>query len=122
MAKMLIFVIHDPANVDAVVRKWADLGVGGITILDSSGWVQKFGERIIRDDLPLFPSMRRILREEEATNRTIFSVIPDEFSINELVLETEKIVGKLEDPNTGILIALPVLDVYGLRVGEHGQD
>lgn len=122
MAQMVILVIHDPGKVDAVVDRWVELGVSGLTILDSSGWTQQAGRREIRDDLPLFPSVRKVLRTAEQRNRTIFSVIPDDFDLDTLVAETEAILGGLDDPDTGILFTLPVTRTHGLRLRGQGEN
>jgi len=115
MAQMVILVIHNPGKVDAVVSRWVEMGVSGLTILDSSGWTQQAGRREIRDDLPLFPSLRKVLRTVEERNRTIFSVVPDDYDLDSLVTATETILGKLDDPATGILFTLPVTRSHGLR-------
>lgn len=115
MAQLIVVVIHNPNNVDAVVRKWVDLGVTGMTIIDSSGWTSEVGSRELRDDLPLLPSLRTILRSTEERSRTLFSVLPEEFPVDDLVQATEAIIGPLDEPETGILFVLPVSRVFGLQ-------
>lgn len=115
MPQMAILVIDDPAQVDAVVRSWIEAGISGLTILDSSGWASMMEDVGLLDDVPLFPSTRSILRGREATNRTIFSVIPDDFEIDRLVAKTEEHLGPLDQPHTGILIVLPITKVVGLQ-------
>lgn len=115
MSKMVILVLADGSKAMATLEAWARVGVTGATILDSSG----IGRQLAgRDDLPLIPSIRAVLRTQERTHRTIFSVIPDTFDSLELVRATEAITGPLEAPHTGILIVLPVLEAYGLRENE----
>lgn len=115
MPQMVIMVVHDPGKIDGVLRVWDESGVAGLTILDSSGVTHGNEQRGFRDDLPLFPSLRGLLRSEEETSRTLFSVIPDDFNLDGLIAATEELVGKLDDPYTGILFVVPVTRVAGLR-------
>lgn len=115
MSKMIVLVMADAGRAGDVLQTWAQSGVAGATILDSSG----IGRHLAgRDDLPLIPSIRAVLRAQERTHRTIFSVVPDSFDIPGLIRATEEVTGSLAAPHTGILIVLPVLEVHGLRENE----
>jgi len=115
MSKMIVLVMADGGKTNDVLQTWARCGVSGATILDSSG----IGRQLAgRDDLPLIPSLRAVLRAQERTHRTLFSVVSDSFDIPGLIRATEEAVGPLSAPHTGILIVLPVLEVHGLRTNE----
>ncbi len=115
MSKMIILVLADGGKAMATLEAWARVGVTGATILDSSG----IGRQLAgHDNLPLIPSIRTVLRTQERTHRTIFSVVPDAFDISELIRATETITGPMAAPHTGILIVLPVLEAHGLRENE----
>ena len=112
MAKMILFVLDDGAKTHAVLEAWARCGITGATLLDSSG----IGRQLQASDaLPLIPSLRSVLEQQEHTHRTIFSVVADAFDIPGLVKATEEIAGPMRDPHTGIFIVLPVMEVIGLR-------
>ena len=115
MSKMVMLVMADESKTIPTLEAWARVGVTGATILESSGIGRQLAEH---DDLPLIPSIRAVLRTQEHTHRTIFSVVPDTFSIADLIRATEAIIGPLADPHTGILVVLPVLEAYGLRENE----
>lgn len=115
MAKLILLVLDDPAKTVPVLEEWARAGVSGATILESSG----LGRALqARDDLPLIPSLRSVLATQERIHRTLLSVLADSFDLRPLIAATEKVTGPLADPHTGILIVIPVLEVYGLREGE----
>lgn len=115
MNKMIVLVLADGSKTMPALEVWARIGIPGATILDSSG----IGRQLAgHDDLPLIPSLRALLRTQEHTHRTIFSVVADSFDIATLIQATEAVVGRLDDPHTGILIVLPVLEAYGLRENE----
>lgn len=115
MPQLICLVVNDPLKVDEVVQIWVDKGVSGLTILDSSGWAGRMGKRVLADDVPLFPSIRGLLRGRERTNRTLFSVVPDGWDVDDLIEATEGVLGPLDDPDTGILFVLPVSVVKGLK-------
>jgi hypothetical protein len=115
MSKMVLLVLADGSKTMATLEVWARAGVTGATILDSSG----IGRHLAgHDDLPLIPSIRAVLRTQEHTHRTIFSVVPDAFNVQELIRATEAVTGPLADPHTGILVVIPVMEAYGLRENE----
>jgi hypothetical protein len=91
--------------------EWERLGVGGATIHDSSALNRA---RQLRQ-VGLFPSVRELLEGSEARHRTLWSVLEDDVDVDALVRATEKIVGPLANPHTGILFTIPVLQVWGLR-------
>ncbi|MDF1500645.1 MAG: hypothetical protein P1P76_09260 [Anaerolineales bacterium] len=117
MAQLLVLVIHDLSKVDEVVHYWVEQGVSGMTLIDTRGWTQHVDRSDYRDDLPLFPSLRKLVESTEDINRMVMSVVPDTFDVDELVSRTEEILGPLRDPETGILFVLPVSNVYGLQPG-----
>lgn len=111
MAKMIVLVVDDPAKTGDVLDAWARSGIKGVTILDSSG----MGREVFRGvDLPLFPSIRSVLRSSEEHHRTLIAVVYDDFDVKQLVEVTQAITGDLDDPNTGILFVVPVTEAYGL--------
>src|SRR5574342_48448 len=104
MPVLLVAIIDDLSKIWDVIDEWERLGVSGATIYDSSGLNKA---RQLRDDLPLFPSVRELLE--------------DEVDVEALVRATEKIVGPLDSPHTGILFTVPVLKVWGLRRPEKDE-
>lgn len=113
MPKLLVCIVNDPHKTDDLLKAWVDVGIPGATILDSYGLIQR--HEGFRDDLPLFPSLGNLLRGNEEPHALVFSVVGDGFDVPALVRATESILGKLDDPHTGILFLLPVLQAWGLR-------
>lgn len=115
MPNLIVTVVMDIKICHDVLHLWRDAGVEGATILDSIGMRHLIDERGHRDDLPLMPSLRSLLESEEFNHRTIFSVVPDGFDIDELIRKTEALVGSFDDPDSGFLFVVPVTKVRGLQ-------
>ncbi len=115
MPQLVSLVVHDPGRVDAIVRAWLEAGVTGMTLLDSSGLGRHMRDHDLRDDLPLFPSMRKVLEGEEHHSRLLFSVVPDGFELERLIEATERVLGPLDRPDSGILFVIPVARAVGLQ-------
>lgn len=98
-----------------VVRAWEDAGVPGLSILESYGLKHVYKGRAARDDLPLIPSLRALMEEDEVSHCMVFSVLPDSFDIDALIRRTEAITGDLDAPGSGFLFVVPVTRVRGLR-------
>lgn len=119
MPQLVVLVLPDPGQCDAVLQAWLEAGVTGMTLLDSSGVVDNLEHQKMLDDLPLMPSLRRLVRSEEDPSRTMFSVVQDEFDIENLVAKTEAIVGPLSDHGTGFMFVVPVSKTFGLRANSN---
>ena len=101
---LVVFVLDNPEMCHDVLNAWEEAGARGITILESSG-IGRFRRNSISD----------VLRSEETHHRTIFSVVEDLATARKLADASQKAVGGLEKPHTGLLFILPVLEVYGLN-------
>lgn len=113
----ILFVLHDLSNMKDLLHAWEEAGVKGATVLFSTGLGrirQNFG---LMEDFPLFPTMSEILDRVENMDlsRTLFSVVESDEIVKNVLHHTQKVVGDLNQPNTGILIVLPVAQVYGLK-------
>lgn len=108
---MLIMVLDNVAHLNEVLAAWEGAGVRGVTILESTGL-----HRVLLRHRPeaAYAGFSRIFGNASAGHNTLFAVVDSMAVIEAAVTATEKIVGKLNDPNTGIMFALPVSRVWGL--------
>lgn len=113
MAYVVILVLDNLEQCPAVLDAWEEAGVGGVTILESSGLGRLRG--IVSDDLPLIPSLRDLFATREFRHRTLFTVVEDDAMLERVIQATEKVVGDLNEPHTGLLFAVPVSRVLGLH-------
>lgn len=115
MPELIVFVLDDASKVGEVLNAWLDVGISGVTLVDSAGLGHEFAQHGARSDVPLFPSLESLLRVREERSRTLFSVVPDGFDVEALLTATEAIIGSLDNPNTGILFTVPVTRAKGLH-------
>lgn len=111
---LVVMVVDNPDDTDAVLDAWEALGVTGVTILPSSGLgrIRKAG---LRDDLPLMPSLQDLIGGDEIHHRTLLSVVDSQEKVDGMVAAVERIAGDLDEPNSGFLFVVPVVQVYGLN-------
>lgn len=115
MSELIVLVLNDPGKTEDILAAWVAVGVSGVTILDSRGLSHQVSRHSLRDDLPLFPSLEDLLRGREEPHRTLFAVVPDGFEVEALVAATEQITGTFNQPDTGIMFAVPVTRAWGLH-------
>jgi hypothetical protein len=111
---MVLLVIDDLNICPRVLDAWSAAEVPGITILESTG-LERLQKDSIRDDLPMMPSLSDLLRSHEHHHRTIFSVVEGEELVDQVIEITQEIMGDLNEPNTGMLVVLPVARAIGLH-------
>jgi hypothetical protein len=113
MLHMLVVVMDDDAKGEAIIEGWKQAGVKGVTLLDSTG-MGRIHERAMRDDLPLFPSLKKLFAQEMVEHRLFFAVIDDDETLEKAVAAAHAVVGDFDHPHTGVMFELPVAHAWGL--------
>jgi hypothetical protein len=122
MMLQLWFVLDDTALLNEVLEAWTDVGVRGITILESTG-VHRVRSRASAQDAPFMLGFSRLLRTDQVGHHSLFAVVRDLEIVDRVVAATEKVVGDLSQPHTGVLFAVPVAAAWGLpKQVMEGQD
>jgi len=111
---LIIFILNDPSQYHDVLNTWEAAGARGATILASTGLGRVRMRKGLIDDMPLMPSLEEFFREEESQNRTLISVVKDREVVDRIIEATPKVVGDLNQPDTGVLVVLPVMEAYGI--------
>jgi hypothetical protein len=111
MPVLLVAVLDDPGLIWEVLDEWEKLGISDATIFDSTGLHRA---QPLREDLPLFPSVRDLLEATHTNHRTLWSVVADSVDLDAVAQATERVVGSLSAPHTGILFAVPVVKTWGI--------
>lgn len=108
---LLVVILKKEELVTEICKELAEEGVHGGTILDGTGMASVIEKM---DDLPIFSMLKSILSDddEHETVKTMLFVMDDEEM--EKAKKTIRNVVGLDEPNTGIMFALPVSFVEGL--------
>ncbi len=106
---LLVCIVNNTAAVNEIIAGFVEIGVTGATVIDSHGTAE-----IAAEQVPIFSGFRHLLRGERESNRTIFSVIPDDDTLEAAMNRVAEICGDLSDSSTGIMFVLPVTRVMGL--------
>ncbi len=101
------------ASLPRLLTAWREIGVPGATILESAGahraegWLERAG----------LAGLAHLFEADEVRRRTVMAAVSDELA-GLAIAEAERVVGGFDRPNSGILIALPVLQVLGIQKRE----
>jgi nitrogen regulatory protein PII len=109
---LLVNVLEQTARLPGILEGLAKIGVRGTTILNSSGM-----GRVLMTcgaDLPATDEAKKVLIEGQSSNKTLFTVIKDEETLQEAINVIRSFCGNLSEPGKGILFAFPLEYVEGL--------
>ncbi|MBN2387377.1 MAG: hypothetical protein JXB85_10180 [Anaerolineales bacterium] len=108
----VLFVLDDPHRLDEVLDAWEGRGIRGVTIIESTGWQRRRAQRGLLGARFDFASLAGSSSLE--SNNTLFVVVEDRAMVETCLRTAESVVGDLDGPNTGILVAWPIEIVKGL--------
>jgi CBS domain-containing protein len=110
MTHLLIVVLDDLSCLPKLLQVWQDIGVPGATILESigahraRGWLSRVG----------LEGLEQLFESKEVRRRTLLAAFDDEALMHQAVAEAERVVGGFDRPNSGMLLAIPVVFSKGL--------
>lgn len=108
---LLTVILKKADMVNEICKELAEAGVHGGTILDGTGMASVLEEM---DDLPIFGMLRSILADDEDKDTVkVMLFVMDDKEMEKAKKIIRATVG-LDEPNTGIMFALPVTFVEGL--------
>ncbi|MGD8403426.1 MAG: hypothetical protein PVJ21_07185 [Anaerolineales bacterium] len=108
----LLFVLDDPDRLDEILTAWNEIGVRGVTIMESTGWQRRRIQQSMLGARFDFASLVGGARLEN--HMTLFVVVESRDIVQNALQAAEAIVGDLDGPHTGILVAWPIEIVKGL--------
>ncbi len=108
MEYMALFILDDPAVLDAVLKAWVDGGIRGATIMESTGLYRRQRKMIPMRYLYSSPDA------DEKENVAMFALVESKEAAERCLELTESVVGDLNNPHTGVFAAWPLGLVKGL--------
>ena len=110
---MVMYIANDLTHIEGMINVWTEAGVRNLTILDSVGLQEAVASGTAAKST-VFPSMARMLRKRRTPSRTIFSVIDDDEVLDRAVSASNEFTNNWADPESGVLLVLPVAQAHGL--------
>lgn len=108
---MIMFILHDSAHLDDVLASWSEIGVTGVTLVESTGAYRR--QQISRLGARFLFAMPRMVDTEQASH-TLFTIVPNQQTIDACIAAVERVVGNLDEPDTGVLAAWKLDTVRGV--------
>ena len=84
--------------------------LSGATVLDSSGM-----GHLISNQFPMFSMFAELESEREDNSKTILKIVKSVEEKERTEAIVEKVVGDLNEPDTAIIISMPVSSVKGIN-------
>ncbi|MBP7401719.1 MAG: hypothetical protein KBA30_03820 [Clostridia bacterium] len=110
--QLVICVLNRTELLDTLLKRLVEEGIRGATILDSTGLLRALADP---DDLPVFGVLRRIIDPEREHSRTIL-IAAEKKQVAVIRDVVNEVTGGLNQPDTGILIGLPIDFIEGVAL------
>lgn len=109
---MVMFVLDDPNQLDAVLDAWEASGVSGVTIIESTGINRRRRARQV--GTAFMSGMNRIIGDTQESHYTLYVIVPEASQVQTCITAAEEVVGDLQQPNTGVLAAWELTTARGV--------
>jgi hypothetical protein len=108
---MVMFVLDARGQLDAVLEAWRAIGVGGVTIAETTG---AFRRLVKLGAVPARYTLGGLaVSSGEDLNHTLWAIVLDEGVARQCLEAAEAVVGDLDGPDTGVFAAWPLPLVKG---------
>lgn len=108
--QLLVCIIEKDEKLEEVLEALVEEGITGATILDSRGLFE-----YLADEIPLFAGFRSLIDDPNPSNKVILSVLKDGDVCRHVMDTIESVYGSFSEPNTGIMFAVPIGQIRGLK-------
>jgi hypothetical protein len=111
MSYLLIVVLNHLDRMPALLEAWQAIGISGVTMMESAGshrartWLSTMG----------LEALGRLFKVDEVQTCTLFTALDREDLLARAIAEAERVVGGFEQPESGLLMVLPVAQIRGLH-------
>ncbi|MEG1528664.1 MAG: hypothetical protein RR248_03820 [Clostridia bacterium] len=110
--RAIFFVLKNQRLLTPLLNELEINGITGGTLINSKGMAKQMAKI---SELPIFGSLHQLLNDEEYDDTSTLIFIADEVKEKIILSAIETIVGKLDQPNSGIIFAMPVDYTIGLK-------
>jgi nitrogen regulatory protein PII len=111
MMKLVVYVMNDVRLLEQFLKDLNDHGIKGATIIPSTGMARKLSES---DDMRFIGTLKSLFDHPRIESNVILIVLPDDL-VDEAYRCIERVAGDMTQPNSGIVLTLPIDHVKGYK-------
>lgn len=115
---MVMFVLDDPGLLDQALSAWDEIGLTGVTVIESTG-INRL-RRARQVGASFMAGINRLISGDLEMHYTLFAIVRGEETVQQCVIAAERVVGDLNKPNSGVLAAWPLSYIKGVPLGDSG--
>lgn len=108
---LVVLVVDDINDCPKLLNAWEEVGVSGVTILESTS-LRRIRQAGLFDDIPLIPSMHDLFQSAEIRHRTLLSVVDGQDMVDKMVEVAKGVMDGMDTPHSGFLFVIPVSQTY----------
>lgn len=112
--QILFIVLNDLSFMDKILAKFLELKVRGATLIDSQGMAAAIMQNEGMTNLFSGP-FSRSLENDQKESKTIFTVIPEDEKVQEVVREIQSIFEHSKKQVIGFMFTMPVSGIYPFK-------
>ncbi|MDD4717738.1 MAG: hypothetical protein PHN99_06445 [Eubacteriales bacterium] len=109
--ELMIIVLNKTEKMDTFLETLLERRICGATILDSIGMVRELSKK--SEDYPIFGTLNFLVDTGHQQSKTIFIAL-SKAQVDEVKNILRDIVGDLNEPDTAIVITLPISSTEGI--------
>ena len=110
MSYMIMLVIEDEQQLSEILDAWDNLHVKDVTFVESTC---SHHHPMRRRHIPMRFMFENLSGAQEVCSLTLFSIVPDEATVQVCLTATESVVGNLDEAEGAMLVAWPLPIVKG---------
>lgn len=109
---IVFFVLDDPSNLDEVLQALEEIGITGVTVIESTGInrLRTAGQV----GAPFMAGINRLISGDVENHYTLFTLVRGKETVDRCIQAIESVTGDLDNPHTGVLAAWPLEIVKGV--------
>jgi hypothetical protein len=104
-------VLDDSNRLNEVLQAWKNVGIPGITVLESTGLNRVLPRHAAKS---MYAGFSQVFGGARIGHHTLFAIIETLELAEAAASATQDILGDLSQPHTGIMCALPIAQTWGI--------
>jgi len=120
MAYMLMLVVNDTDQLNAVLKAWESIHVDDVVFMDSTCFHRLGTEQF---HIPMRYMFERLEQGRRQCSVTLFGIVKDEAVVQQCIAQAETVIGDLEAAKNAMLVAwpLPIIKGFSKDLGSQGE-